>query len=661
MTATLIQQSLDLAQQHRQAGRLHEAEALCQQVLAEQPDQADALHLLGIVAFQSGRSDDAMAFIRRSIALNPHRSHFHCNLGLVLASKGRLDEAIATYRHALVLSPSDAETHNNLGIALRAQGKLDQSIAAYRQALALRPESPETLNNLGNSLGAKGQWEQAVSAYRQALMLRRGYAEAHNNLGYALQAMGRVDDAIAEYRQALALSVNSPIALCNLGNALMLKHRLEEAIAAYRQAIALQPDFVEAHSELGNALRYTEHLDEALAECRQAVALQPSDPPARVNLGNVLHARGDAQGATDAYRHALALRPDYPAALANLANVYHLNADFPAALAGYRRAIELQADFASAHWNLGLVLLLLGDFAQGWPEYQWRRKIGEFLAGTSAFPQPIWDGSDLHGRRILLHFEQAFGDTIHFVRYVPAVAQRGGRVVLLAQPQMHRLLQGMPGVEQCLTPHQPLPPFDVHCPLPSLPLTLGLLRPQDLPWRGPYLKTDPALQEKFSDLLDAAAADFKIGLVWAGRSYPPDRSVPLSALAPLARPGVRFYSLQIGEGAEQARQPPPPMQLIDPTDRIEDFADTAALMQKLDLIVSIDTAAAQLAGALGKPAWVLLKHVPDWRWLLGRSDSPWYPTARLFRQPKPGDWGHPIAQMADALATLLAGRGSSAS
>jgi Flp pilus assembly protein TadD len=464
--------------------------------------------------------------------------------------------------------------------------------------------------------------DEAISAYRRALELRSDVAEIHNNLANALNAAGQTDQAIDEFERAIALKPELAEALENLGELLSAKGARREAAAAFRRAAAHRPGDPAVLWRLGNALLACERFIEAADVFRELVKLQPDNDSAFHALGVTLHSLGEFDGAAGAYR----------------------------------RAIELRPDFASAHWNLGLLLLLLGDFAQGWQQYQWGRKVSEFQPTISNYSQPVWEGGDLDGRRILLHFEQAFGDTIHFVRYVPAVAQRGGKVMLLCQPQMHRLLRGMPGVEQCVTPQQALGVFDVHCPLPSLPLVLGLPQPQDLPWRGPYLKSDPALKAKFADVLEAGGTDVKIGLVWSGQPYPPGRSVPLSALSPLARPGVRFYSLQIGQGSEQARQAPAAMRLIDATDRIEDFADTAALMEQLDLIVSIDTAAAQLAGALGKPGWVLLKQVPDWRWLLGREDSPWYPTLRLFRQERAGEWEQPIHRMADALATMLEAR-----
>jgi hypothetical protein len=321
------------------------------------------------------------------------------------------------------------------------------------------------------------------------------------------------------------------------------------------------------------------------------------------------------------------------------------------ALSVCQRAIQLRPDHAGAHWNKSLVLLLKGDFAQGWAEYEWRWQSKDFRSPRRDFPQPQWRGEDPSGRTILLHAEQGFGDTIQFIRYAPLLAGRGARVIVECQPELQRLLGGVEGIQHLTARGEPLPPFDLHTPLLSLPLAWGT-RVKTIPGNVPYIKPDPALVGAWRGRLAGDSA-LKVGLVWAGSPIRKDdryRSLPLSSLAPLAGvKGVSFYSLQKGKATEQAQNPPPGMNLIDMTEEIKDFADTAALISHLDLVITVDTAVAHLAGAMAKRVWTMLEFVPAWRWLLNREDSPWYPTMRLFRQPAIRDWATVIRRVAGEL------------
>ena len=653
MTVSSIQQALEQAERFRQGGQWQEADRLCREVLAQIPDHGEAWHLLGIVAFQSGQYVLAVAAMRKAVAAHPDRAHFHCNLGLSLAATGQLDAAVECYRHALGLGSGQIDVYNNLGIALRAQGKFDEAIGAYRQALGIRADSPEVWNNLGNAQGAQGDWKSAAESFARALALRSDYFEAHNNLGFALQAQGHFDEALVSFRRALTLRADSPITLCNLGNALLAKSQTEEGIAAYRKAINARPDMPEPYASLARALLAKDDLEGAMAVCRQALALRPEFAEAFNLLGMALLARQEYDEAEGAFRRALAQHPGFVEAQNNLGNVLHMRGDLNGALAAHRRALEMKPDLAVGHWSIALILLLQGDFQNGWVEFEWRKRVADFRPAISRFARPTWDGSEIAGRRILLHCEQAFGDSIHFARYIPLVARRAGKTVVYCPAVLRRLFLSLEPRVELIGPEDALPEFDVHCPLPSLPMAMRLVRPEDVPWNGSYLKSDPEIRGKFADLIERGRGKLKVGLIWAGRAKPVGRSVPLGMLGALANPGVQFYSLQVGEGAEEAKRPPEGMELIDAPGRIADFADSAALMDQMDLIISIDTAGAQLAGALGKPVWTLLKRVPDWRWLLEREDSPWYPTMRLFRQETIGQWREPIERMALALKGLI--------
>jgi len=651
-----IQQAFELAMQHHQAGRLHEAEHLYRQILAHQPRHADALHLLGVIAYQFGRNDVAVDLIRQCLELKPRYPEAHNNLGNALRSKGQLPEAIAAYRQAIALNPRFPDAYNNLGIALNVKGQSDEAITAFRQALSLNSSFPDAHNNLGIALNGSGQLEQAIVAYRQALALKPNFPEAYHNLGLALHRIGQLDEAIAALRQALALDPRLPDVYNHLGQALREQGRLDEAIATFRQAVALKPDLPEAFNGLGIALRDQGHLDQAIAACRQAIALKPHYPEAYGNLGNALRDTGHLDDAIAAYRHAIALNPVLPETHNNLGAAFQSQGQLDEAIAAFRHAIALNPSYPEAHDNLALLLLVRGDFDQGWKEYEWRWLCKSFPSPRWRGVQQQWDGSDLTHRTILLHAEQGFGDTLQFIRYMSHVAARGGKVFVLCPPELRRLLQGTPGVEQWLSAGEPLPPIDVHCPLLSLPLAFGTTL-QSIPHIVPYLKADAEGVEWWRKELADRHRHFKVGLVWAGNPRHQNhrnRSVSLAALAPLAQvQGVSFFSLQKGAAGLEAKNPRPELKLIDRTAELRDFADTAALIAQLDLVISVDTAVAHLAGAMGKPVWTLLPFVPDWRWLLEREDSPWYPTMRLFRQPSIGDWDSVIGRVSEALAEVV--------
>jgi len=608
--------------QHHQAGRLREAEQIYRQILVQQPEHAGAMQFLGVIAHQVGRNDIAVGLIRRAIGLNPNVAEAYNNLGNALKGQGQFDGAIAAFRQALTLNPKLPQAHNNLGSVLKDQGQLDEAIVAYRQAIALNPNLPEAHNNLGNALKDKGQLNEAIAAFHQAIALNPNLPEAHNNLGNALKDKGQLDEAIAARRQAIALRPTYAEAHNNLGNALKDKGQLEEAVAAYRQAIALRPAYAEAHNNLGNALKDKGQLDEAVAAYRQAIALNPNLPEAHSNLGMALKDKGQHDDAIVAFRQAIGLNPNLP----------------------------------EVHHNLSLSLLARGDFQQGWEEHEWRWKCKEFPSPARNFAQPQWDGRPLDGRTLLIHTEQGFGDAIQFIRCLPLVEQMGGRIFVECPAELQRLFRTMAGRCRIVARGQPPPAFDLHCPLLSLPRVFGM-NLDNIPQTVPYLHADAEDAGRWQHRLADHSAVAKVGLAWAGRpthKNDRNRSMKLAKLAPLGQvPGVSFFSLQKGEAAAEAKTPPPGMELIDWTEELKDFADTAALIANLDLVIAVDTAVAHLAGAMGKAVWTLLPFASDWRWLLEREDSPWYPSMRLFRQPCIGDWDSVIIRVVDALSLWI--------
>jgi len=578
------------------------------------------------------------------------------DLALQRHRAGRLAEAEALYRQILAAQPNHAGAMHLLGLIAHQVGRHDLAVDLIHQAVVLDPNNPAAHCNLGEACRALGRPEEAIAEYHRALELKPDYAEAFNNLGVAQAGRDLLEEAVAAFHRALQVRPKYPEALNNLGIALRRQGQLDEAVAVYRSALEINPEYLEALNNLGIALRDRGQLDEAIAACRRALELKPDFPEAHINLGAALARQGRFDEAIAAYRRALQLRADHPEAHFNLGTALRERGQFDEAMAAFRQAIALQPDLPEAHYNFGVALLAQGDFLQGWEEYEWRWKIKDTAFPPRAFTRPQWDGGPLEGRTLLLQAEQGIGDTIQFIRYLPLAAQRGGKIVLECHPELQRLFQTMAPDLSIVARRQALPRFDLHCPLMSLPrifsTDLG-----NIPGTAPYLRADAAAAAIWRERLGGPRSTLKVGLVWAGNPEHTNdrhRSLRLASLAPLADvPDVQFYSLQKGAAAAEAGAPPAALELIDVAEDLKDFADSAALIANLDLVIAVDTAIAHLAGAMGKPVWTLLPSFPDWRWLLDRPDSPWYPTMRLFRQPRLMGWAPAIADLRAQLQLLV--------
>ena len=505
-----ISEALTIAIQHHQAGRLQAAEQIYRQILAVNANQADAWHLLGVIAQQVGKSEIAVEYIGRAIRLKGDAEAFHLNLGAAYRTLHRVAEAVACYRRVIALTPNHPQAYYNLGNALEDQGMLDEAVACYRRAIELKPDLAESHNNLGTALKAQGKPDEAVACYRRALELKPDFAGVYNNLGAVLREQGKPDEAVACGRRALELMPDYADAHYNLGNALTDLGNLDKAAACYRRVIELKPNYAEAHNNLGHVLMHQGNLDEAIACCRRAIGL----------------------------------KPDFAVAHGSLASAFHSQGNFDEAVAGYRRAIELKPDYADAHWNQSLLSLLRGDFDRGWAEFEWRWKAN--VCRSRDFSQARWDGQPLEGKTILLHAEQGLGDTLQFVRYAHLVKERGAAVIVECPGLLLSLLQSCPGVDRLVGQGEKLPAFNVQAPLLSLPgifhTTLG-----EIPATVPYLFADPGLVEHWRREL-AGIIGFKIGIAWQGSPVHPNdrnRSIPLGCFEHLARcRGVRLLSLQ---------------------------------------------------------------------------------------------------------------------
>ena len=635
-------------------GKQEDSAALLGRALALRPDFAEGWSDLGAMLQALGRNDEAIAACRRAIILKPDLARAHSNLGVACQELGRMEEAVQAYTQALDLNPENYRAHSNLAAATIALGNPAEAVEICRKAIAVKPDYPEAHINLGNALKALGRLDEADAAYRKTILLKPNHAGAYFNLGQCLADRGRGDEAQAAWAQAAALDPrlqmpNSDTAE-QLSDQAALLHRqghLPEAEDACRRAIALAPGLARAHTNLGVILQDGGRLENAVAAYEQAIALDESAPKPISNLSVALLRLGRVEAAEEACRRAVALAPEWAEAHSNLGNALRELGRLDEALAAWRCAITLRPDYSEAHRNLGLGLLLAGDYAEGWREYESRSC--EFSAAPRDFAQPRWNGEALGERTLLVTCEQGLGDTIQFVRFVGNV---DGRVVLQVQDALVPLLQGLPGIARVVGLRENPGLFHVHLPLLSLPRVLGVTL-ENLPAPTQYLSAPDDLVVSWRQRLPVAS--LRIGIVWQGNPAHPDdakRSIPLRSMARLAAvPGVRLISLQRLYGLDQL--PGMPVEDLGSDFDSGSFADTAAIIQSLDLVVSADTSVAHLAGALGVPVWVALPLIPDWRWLLDRDDSPWYPSARVFRQNRRGHWDGVFQDMVQLLAQVL--------
>ncbi|MFZ1083644.1 MAG: tetratricopeptide repeat-containing glycosyltransferase family protein [Terracidiphilus sp.] len=518
------------------------------------------------------------------------------------------------------------------------------------QVLALDVRHADALYILGMSSFKNGRFEVAERMIRRALAVNPNQPFYNFNLSNVLRALNRNEESTASLERALELKPDMVEALYNKGNLRMNEKKQEEAIALYKRALEINPDYADALCNLGGAYRQLNRLDEAVEAFQKALPLAPQNADLYCNLGDALHAQGKVVEAVDLYNRTLALNPKHFKACNCLCNANFDLGNLAESVTWCERTLALKPDFGDALMNQCLLQLLLGDYASGWRNYEVRWKVYP----PRVFNEPLWLGAPLNGVGIVLYAEQGLGDSLQFLRYAPMVAAAGGRVILDLPANLRRLAAQTPGISALVATGEPLPPFVCRTPLMSLPLAFGTTV-ETIPGRVPYLfAPQDALQTAAA--LNWPATGLRVGVAWTGNpSHPKNRarSVPLDLLATLFDlEDVHFFSLQIG--APEAELVARKTRAVDLEPFTKDMADTAAQMMNMDLILSIDTSMAHLAGALGRPLWVMLNKVPDWRWLLEREDCPWYPNARLLRQPCQGDWPAVIERVRAELAELAA-------
>jgi len=596
-----------------QQGNLPEAEELYRTLLKSHPDHFELLQLTGVLNRQTGRLEEAAGLMQRSLALNPNQAH----------------------------------VHNNLGNCLQDLKRFAEALACYERAVALQPDYEEAWYNGGHTLQDLGRHEEALGRYAKAVALKPGHAEAHFQCGNVLQQLGRHAEALAAYERALDLGLGHAEVHYQRGNCLQALQRSAEALACYEKSLALRPDHAAVCNNRGNALRDLKRFGEALASYRRAAEIDPAWPEVYGNIGNALQELGRHGEALAAYDRVIASKPDYAEAHYNRGIALQELRRFAEALAAYDKAVALKPDYVDAQWNKARLLILTGRYREGWRLFEWRWQKDDVKPLARNFAQPLWLGdADPKGKRILLWAEQGLGDTIQMARYVPLLLARGAEVLIEVPGPLVSLIAGIPGVTQVIAKGEALPAFDLQCPLMSLPVAFetGL---ETIPAEVPYLRAPEAKSRQWQERLGAKTRR-RIGLVWSGapgHRNDRNRSIPLEALLPLLEAAADCYSLQ-----KECRDADRELllregRIRDYSGEILDFADTAGLVSQLDLVITVDTSVAHLAGALGKEVWILLPYSPDYRWAVDREDCPWYPTARLFRQGARGDWAGVIGRV----------------
>lgn len=588
--STELQQLLQDGLHLHQAGHLLQAEQQYLRILAAQPLHADALHLLGMVHYQQGHHVTATDLICKAIAANPLAASYHSNLGNVFRIQGSMDQAIFSYKKALELKPHSVATLTNLGNVMLETERWDEAEDYYDRALPLDPASVATHNNKGNALQGKHMWEEAICCYRRALTLDPAYAPALNNLGAALIALEKPD----------------------------------EAVTAYQQATSLQPRYADAHN----------------------------------NLGNAYHAQGELQRALDCYEQALALQPGLESAHYNLGRLYQAMNELGMAIIEYKKAIALKPDYAQATCSLGLALLQTENYSEGWHYYEQRWRSIDHDTPMRAYSQPRWAGEPLNGS-LLIWAEQGVGDQIMFAGLMDDLLRNRIRCILDCDARLIPLFaRSFPGIGLARDIRNlDMSAIQAHTPMASLG---QLFRPAGQFFeqhRSPYLRPDSCQTER----LRASYCDGRklIGLAWntTNKKSGRNRSISLASLAPLFNlPDVRWISLQYGEHGlleEEALVADVPLFVDRTIDQLQDLDQFASQIAAMDMVITIDNSTAHLAGALGVPVWVLLPFAADWRWLMARTDSPWYPGMRLFRQHALDQWEPVIKEVAASLRSLL--------
>lgn len=645
-------QWMDAARAAYQAKDVAQALTLSSMIEVPLGLQVDALGMLAGMCAERGDINTALLCLDKVIASRPDWQDACFVRGNWLMNLGRQADALASYDMALQYKPDHPACYNNRGMALKQLGRLEEATQSYQRALSLLPGFAQACSNLGSLLGDMGQLKEAKTYLDKAVKILPSLVDAHNNLGIVLGKLGQHEKSVASFEEAIRLNPGSAEVHNNYGHALQTANqrspqKLEEARASYERALSLSPQYAQACSNLGTLLGELNKWEEGLSYLDRAIELQPDFAEAHNNRGILLGKLGRQEEAFTSFKQALQLNPNYAEAYNNYGYVLQEAHRYANAAANFDKAIALMPDYVAANFNKGLLQLLTGNFSEGWPQFEWRWKIPE--AKPIASRKPQWKGDfAIEGKTILLHAEQGLGDTLQFVRYVPMLHALGAKPVLQVQKPLIAVLASMDDAPQMITQEQSLPAHDCHVPLMSLPLAFKT-ELSTIPAQVPYIKADATKAAVWQQRLQGKRA---VGLVWAGNSNHKNnhnRSIVLATVLEHAKTeGVTFVALQKDITLDE-RELLAKHGALQFADELKDFSDTAALIEALELVISVDTSVAHLAGAMGKPLWILLPFAPDFRWLVEGETTPWYPTAKLFRQSAKCDWVEVLQRVASTL------------
>jgi tetratricopeptide (TPR) repeat protein len=641
-------------------GRRDEALNCLTEAVTLNPAHLRALAQRASLLEEMVRLEDALSAWNDVLEVAPTLVDALCRHGALALSLGQLPEALASFERARAVQPASPEVLGYCADVLRHMGRSDAALEQCERALRISPGNARLLFLRGMVLTDLGRLPEALAGLNESIAWQPDYIDALYNSSVVLERLRRYDEAIVRCERVLARQPDHALALANRGNAQQKLLQFDAALASYDAALLIEPNSVETLCNRTRVLCQLRRIDDALQSSERALALDSEYGPAWSSYAIVLHRLLRYEDSLVAHDRAVALAPRERMVVFQRGNTLRVMKRHREALEAFERVLEIDPDDVDTHFSRAFVYLITGDFARGWPEYEWRWREPQVGSQKRDFAHPTWDGTQsLAGQRILLHAEQGFGDTLQFCRYAPLVKALGAHVILEVQPALKSLLRGLDGVDELVAQDDALPIFDLHCPLLSLPRAFHT-ELDTIPSRPSYLQADPVLVDKWRARLGTAHRP-RIGIVWAGNPKHLDdhnRSIALEQLRPVLTDACEWVSLQKPLGDDD-RAVLNSLGIGYFGDEVRDFSDTAALIELTDRVLSVDTSVAHLAGALGKPCWVLLPHWPDWRWLFDRDDSPWYPHTRLFRQSEPGEWGGVLSRVSEALRSVAAGNGSS--
>ncbi len=650
-----IQDKFERGSALQQQGQLALARILYEEILVLQPLHVASLHHLALLEAQSNNLQHATELLGKALKLNPQAARMHHHLGQILLKLKQPAAALASFQTTLQLKPDNAEAHFNAANILQELQQPEAALSHYKEALRLKVDFADAYFNCANTLTELKQHQAALEHYQQTLRYRENFAPAWLNHGNALQALKQHQAALESFDKALQIDPSYAEAYNSRGNALQDLHQHQAALESYGQAICLKPDYAKAYYNRGSIFLELQQYQAAVESYAQAILLKPDYVEAYINRGNALTQLKQLEAAVWNFEQALLLKPDHAEDFYNHGVALQQLLRIEASVASYERAIELKPDYVDAHFNLAFSRLLLGDLKAGWVDYEWRWQQENMRQRLRKFIQPLWLGAEpVHGRTILLHSEQGLGDTLQFCRYAKLVNDLGARVVLEVPPPLKALLGTLDGVTQLLARGEKLPDFDLHCPLLSLPMACNT-ELANIPAPPGYIGSDAAKVAQGRASLGSQTKP-RAGLVWSGSTLhinDQNRSILLRDFVNALPEGFQYLSLQKEVRKEDQLVLDSRTDIMAMGDRLQDYSDTAALIELMDIIVTVDTSVAHLAGAMGKPVLILLPLYPDWRWLLHRSDSPWYPSATLYRQTEIGAWESVFARVKAHLSALL--------